>query len=78
MALGDPNIDMGAFIVNVQRSGYDVIADSSEFLNHEALMWLTGFWLKNATQKFKSGKGQDLMKYQIESATVALQLANSL
>lgn len=77
--LGDRRIDVGAFLVHVHKTGFD-IKDYSDRLDKAALHWLAGFWFKSATQPLLDGSSEHakLRDYQLASGIVAFDLAQSL
>ncbi len=77
--LGDRRIDVGAFLVHVHKTGFD-IANYRHKLDKEALHWLAGFWLKSASEPLLEGSSERaaLRDYQLASGITAFDLAQSL
>lgn len=77
--LGDRRIDVGAFLVHVHKTGFDIKAHADR-LDKTALHWLAGFWFKSATQPLLDGGSEraKLRDYQLASGIVAFDLAQSL
>lgn len=77
--LGDRRIDVGAFLVHVHKTGFDISAYKDR-LDKTALHWLAGFWLKSATQPLLEGGSEHaaLRDYQLTSGVIAFDLAQNL
>jgi hypothetical protein len=78
LELGDRRIDLSAFLVHVQRTGFDTTTDFSDRLNREALGWLAGFWLANASKPIWPGGDVSLRSMQLKSGLTALKMAEEM
>ncbi|HEY9664783.1 MAG TPA: aminoglycoside phosphotransferase family protein [Allocoleopsis sp.] len=76
--LGDRRIDVGAFLVHVHKTGFD-IKDYIDRLDNAALHWLAGFWFKSSIQPLldDSPERAALRDYQLASGVVAFDLAHA-
>lgn len=77
---GDRRIDVGSFLVHVQKTGFDVLAQHVHQLDVEALHWLAGFWFASATRPILEGgpERSALRDHQLQSGVTALKLAQHL
>ena len=77
--LGDRRIDVGAFLVHVHKTGFDISAYKDR-LDKAALQWLAGFWFKSATQPLLEGSSERaaLRDYQLASGIAAFDLSQNL
>ena len=74
--LGDRRIDVASMLVHIQNSGLNVIPDFAYRLDPEALHWLAGFWLKNASTPMWEGGPEKLRDTQLKAGLTALRLAS--
>jgi len=79
LQVGDRRIDINAMLVDVYKSGFDVVSGFADRLDSDALQWLGGFWLNAAATPIKPGgpEHSSLRDYQLESGVAALRLRES-
>ncbi len=77
--LGDRRIDIGALLVHVHKTGFDITSYTHR-LDKEALHWLAGLWFRAATQPLLEGSSERaaLRDYQLASGITAFDLASLL
>ena len=76
--LGDRRIDLAAMLTHIQKSGFNVIPDFADRLDPEALHWMAGFWLKNASTPIYEGGPEKLRDTQLKAGITALKLAKQI
>ena len=78
LELGDRRIDLAAFLVHVEQSGFDALAEYSKMLDAEALHWLAGFWFYAASSPMWPGGHEKLRDFQLRSGLMALKLSEEV
>lgn len=78
LCFGSKQLDQTTLLVNVQTSGYDVLAHCPERLDLPSLAWFVGFELASATRVSDDPQVKRLRLRQLESALVAHQLAQKI
>lgn len=77
--LGNQADDMVAFLVSVQRSGFDVLAQHADKMDYQAALFCAGFWFHEGSKSPPAdvAKAESLREHQLDSALVALQFSHA-
>jgi len=76
--MGDRRTDLASMLVDVYRSGLDILPQHADKLDADALHWIAGFWLKAATSPIWPGGPDNLRHFQLMAGIAALDLSNRL
>lgn len=71
LSLGTKAFDQTAFLVDVYKSGYDVVENCRDRLDVASLAWLMGYWLAEVAKNPASKRSEKLRYYQLQSAVRA-------
>lgn len=75
--IGDKRIDTCALLVNIQKSGFNILSRADR-LDHNALVWLAGFWLAAASAPLWPNDPNKLRDSQLRSGLTALELSTKI
>ncbi|MFM2381334.1 MAG: hypothetical protein RLZZ76_101 [Candidatus Parcubacteria bacterium] len=78
LQIGDKNLDRASFLVHVHQNGIDVNEAYSQLLQPQALHFIAGFWLYQASRPIHSGGPETLRPLQLQSALTALKLREQI